>query len=349
MKKIWWVFVIAAPLFAASMAGVMVYYMMSIWEYSGKDIVFEVKPGEGFSRINGRLHNKGIISNAKIFHRYAQINKLMTKFKAGQFEIKSGSTMMNVFETLIEGQSITSSVTIPEGKNLFEIAEILQKENIIKDKKEFIELAKNAEFVESLGIPSDRVEGHLYPDTYRFTPNSEPKDIITAMVSIFKRKLSELDFSSAPLQLNQFEVITLASVVEKETGAAQERPQIAGVFINRLKKRMRLQSDPTTIYGIYENFDGNLRKRDLLQKTPYNTYKIPALPKGPISNPGLLSIKAVLKPDTHNYLYFVSLNNGRHYFSKTYKEHREAVERYQKNRRARSGKSWRDLKQKKAQ
>ncbi len=346
MKKIWWIFIIVAPAIAVSMAGIMVYYMMSVWEYSGKDMVFEVKPGEGFSRINGRLHSKDIISSAKIFHRYAQINKLTTKFKAGKFEIKQGSTMMEVFDTLIQGQSITNSVTIPEGKNLFEIAQILEDKKIINDKKEFIRLAKDPAYTKSLGIPAQRVEGYLYPDTYRFTPNSKPKDIISSMVNVFKKKISSLDFSSTPQKLNQFEVITLASVVEKETGAAQERPEIAGVFINRLKKRMRLQSDPTTIYGIYETFDGNLRKRDLLQKTAYNTYKIPALPIGPISSPGLLSIKAVLNPNSHNYLYFVSLNNGRHYFSKTYKEHRQAVQRYQKNWKARSGKSWRDLKKK---
>lgn len=349
MKKYWWVFILAAPMFAVSMAGIMVYYMMSVWQYSGDSVVFEVKPGEGFSRINGRLHRNGIISSAKIFHRYAQINNLMTKFKAGRFEIKSGSSMMDVFDTLIEGQSITASVTIPEGKNLFEIAGILKEAKIIENKNEFIRLAKDPEFTKSLGIDSERVEGFLYPDTYRFTPKSNPRDVIIAMVDVFRKKVAGLDFKKAPLNLNQFQVITLASVVEKETGAASERPQIAGVFINRLKKRMRLQSDPTTIYGIYETFDGNLRKRDLLQKTPYNTYKIPALPKGPISNPGLLSIRAVLEPQQHSFLYFVSLNNGRHYFSKNYKEHKLAVEKYQKNWRARSGKSWRDLKKEKQQ
>jgi UPF0755 protein len=229
---------------------------------------------------------------------------------------------------------------------LYLLSDILKAEKIIENKADFIRLAKDPQFVKSLGIPSERVEGYLYPDTYRFTPKSDPKDIITAMVSVFRKKTDRLDFSKAPQDLNEFQVLTLASVVEKETGAAQERPLIAGVFINRLKKRMRLQSDPTTIYGIYESFDGNLRKRDLLQKTPYNTYKIPALPKGPISNPGLLSIKAVLNPDAHQFLYFVSLNNGRHYFSKTYKEHKGAVEKYQKNWKARSGKSWRDLNKK---
>ena len=270
----------------------------------------------------------------------------MTKFKAGRFEIKPQSNMIEIFNTLIEGQSITEDVTIPEGKNLFEISKIFQDEGIIKDKERFISLAKSPKLAKELNIPAERLEGYLYPDTYKFTPQSDEKDVIEAMVQTFRRKTSDLDFSKAPLGLKEHEVIILASVVEKETGASFERPMIAGVFVNRLKKRMRLQSDPTTIYGIWENFNGNLRKKHLLEKTPYNTYKIPALPKGPISNPGLSSIKAVLNPKDHNVLYFVSQNDGTHVFSKTYKDHKKAVEKYQKNWRARKGKSWRDLKDK---
>jgi len=343
MKKYWWVFVLAAPAFAVLMAGAMFYYFISFSPYEGKDVVFEVKPGEGFSRINGRLHNKGIISNPKIFHRYAQINGLMTKFKAGKFEIKTNSTMLDVFDILIKGQSITADVTIPEGKNLFEVAEILEKDGIIDSAKDFIKLSKSSALMKKLGIEGERAEGYLYPDTYKFTPKSDPKLIISSMIDVFRTKTAGLDFNSAPLNLTLHQVITLASVVEKETGAAWERPKIAGVFINRLKKRMRLQSDPTTIYGIYENFNGNLRKADLLNKTPYNTYKIPALPIGPISNPGLKSISAVLKPEKHDYLYFVSQNDGTHAFSENYKKHKAAVEKYQKNWRARKGKSWRNL------
>lgn len=345
MKRYWWLFIIAAPAFAVMMAGMVVYYKMSIWEYQGDPVVFEVQPGEGFSKINGRLYQQGLISNPKIFHRYAQINGLMTKFKAGRFEIEKGSNMLEVFEVLLKGKSITESITIPEGKNLFEIAQILQKDGIIKSAEDFIKVAKSKEFAEELGIPGERVEGYLYPDTYNFTPESQPEFVIKTMVKIFKDKTEALDFSNAPLNLTRHQVITLASVVEKETGASFERPMIAGVFINRLKKRMRLQSDPTTIYGIFENFNGNLRKADLLEKTPYNTYKIPALPAGPIANPGIDSIKAVLNPKAHSYLYFVSQNDGTHIFSETYKAHREAVDKFQKNVHARKGKSWRDLKE----
>src|SRR5690606_30167528 len=128
-------------------------------------------------------------------------------------------------------------------------------------------------------------------------------------------------------------------------GAKWERPIIAGVFLNRLKKKMRLQSDPTTIYGIWHRYQGNIRKADLLEMTPYNTYKIPALPTGPISNPSLEAIQAVLNPEEHNYLYFVSKNDGTHVFSATYKDHNKAVDDFQRNSKARQGKSWRDLNQ----
>jgi UPF0755 protein len=140
-------------------------------------------------------------------------------------------------------------------------------------------------------------------------------------------------------------VIILASVVEKETGAKIERPAIAGVFTNRLKKRMRLESDPTTIYGIWQRYTGNIKKADLLEYTPYNTYKVPALPQGPISNPSLEAISAVLKPEQHEYLFFVSKNDGTHVFTRNYQEHLKAVDDFQRNSRARQGKSWRDLKQ----
>jgi UPF0755 protein len=145
--------------------------------------------------------------------------------------------------------------------------------------------------------------------------------------------------------LSPHEVIILASIVEKETGAKWERPTIAGVYLNRLKKKMRLQADPTTIYGIWESYNGNLKRKHLLQKTAYNTYKMSGLPLGPIANPSLAAIKAVLAPKVHKFLYFVSKNDGTHVFTPTYKKHQEAVDYWQRNKRNRKGKSWRDLKQ----
>ncbi|MCY4523751.1 MAG: endolytic transglycosylase MltG [Halobacteriovoraceae bacterium] len=337
-----WVFLVAAPLFAAFLVGIKVFYSMRIWTYNGPVAEFRISPGETFANINHKLASKGIISSPRIFHRYCQFSDILTKFKAGRYLIKPGFNMFDVVDSLVYGTPLGIELTIPEGKNIFEIGKILKNKGIV-DHQEFVRLAKSSRMTSIFKIPNDRMEGYLYPDTYRFDKNTPAKKIIEAMVHVFNERIKKVDFSSS--FLNKHQVIILASIVEKETGAKWERPIIAGVFHNRLKKGMRLQSDPTTIYGIFENFNGNLRKRHLLQKTPYNTYKIKGLPHGPISNPGLASINAVLNPKRHNYLYFVSKNDGTHVFTPTYKEHLKAVEEHQKKRKNRLGKSWRDLKQ----
>ncbi len=250
--------------------------------------------------------------------------------------------MSSVLETLVHGQPILTSITIPEGKNKYEIAKILEESGVTTE-KDFLEAVEHPDLLAKLEVSASSLEGYLFPETYRFAPNSPAKVVAKSMFDLFQAKTQKLNFDH-PF-LNKHQVIILASVVEKETGAKFERPVIAGVFTNRLKKKMRLQSDPTTVYGIWKRYTGNIRKDDLLEVTPYNTYKIPALPAGPISNPSLEAIQAVLHPEEHDYLYFVSKNDGTHVFSRSYSEHNDAVENFQKNVRARQGKSWRNLKQ----
>jgi UPF0755 protein len=343
MGKKFFLFFVLAPLVALSLAGVKVYYDLSIWTYKGPEVVFTIKPGENFSKINGRLNNNNLISNPKVFHRYCQFKGYLTSFRTGSFKIPTGVNMLEIINILLNDPGITVSITIPEGKNIFEIGKLLDAGNVTPY-NEFIKWAKNPQFMKELNIPADRVEGYLYPNTYKFSPKSSAKHVIRAMVKEFRKVYRDL--AKFPTSLSEFEVVTLASIVEKETGAAHERPAIAGVFHNRLKKRMRLQSDPTTIYGIYETYKGNLKKRHLREKTPYNTYRVNGLPKGPISNPGKESLKAVLKPSSHNNLYFVSKNDGTHIFSKTYRDHRNAVKKWQQTRANRRGRSWRDLNKK---
>lgn len=341
-KKHLFIFLFLAPALALILSGAHIYYGIYIWTFDGPQAIFEIKPGDSFGSINYRLKDKKMIYSSRLFHRYVKFQDQLTSFKAGKYEVSPNLTMVDMVNLFTRGKSITTKVTIPEGKNLFEIAKILDSSKVT-DGDEFIKYAKSEDFANELGIPGKRVEGYLYPETYNFQEATPAKHVIKTMVNLFNNKVSGLDFSGT--RLTKHQVVILASIVEKETGAKFERPAIAGVFHNRLKKRMRLQSDPTTIYGIYERYNGNITKKDLLTKTPYNTYKIPALPVGPISNPGLESIKAVLNPESHNYLYFVSKNDGTHIFSKTYKDHREAVNTWQKNRKNRKGKSWRDLKQ----
>lgn len=310
--------------------------------YDGPDLVFEVKNGDTFGRINQRLYDQGVITNTRVFHYYSKYKDVMTKFRAGTFTIPRGSNMTQVLDTLVYGQPNLNSITIPEGKNMYEIAKLLDQSGITSE-KEFLEVVRSPELISLLSVEAPSLEGYLYPETYRFAPKTPAKSVAKAMIDLFNKKIEAVNFDH-PF-LNKHQVIILASMVEKETGAKQERPEIAGVFTNRLKKRMRLESDPTTIYGIWNRYQGNIKRSDLLEITPYNTYKIPALPTGPIANPSLEAIQAVLNPAQHEYLFFVSKNDGTHIFTRNYGDHSQAVDEFQKNSKARSGKSWRNLKQ----
>lgn len=340
-KKSLIIFGVLAPIIIAAFIGVntlLTFYT----PYEGKEVSFTVKPGEGFSSINYRLSKEGLIESARLFHYLTKYKNSLNKFKVGTYLIKPGMHMGEVLDTLTKGVPILTTVTIPEGKNMFQIGKILEAKGITTY-KEFIKECRDNGNIKSLGINAPSLEGYLFPDTYKFSPATPAKFIVKTMTKLFNKKVKDLNFQKT--HLSKHETIILASIVEKETGAKWERPTIAGVYLNRLKKRMRLQADPTTIYGIWENFNGNLRKKHLLQKTDYNTYKMSGLPLGPIANPSLAAIKAVLEPEAHNYIYFVSKNDGTHVFTPTYKEHLKAVDYWQKNARRRKGKSWRDLKQ----
>ncbi len=341
MNKNHYLFLIGAPLLAILLVLARVYYSMYVWTYSGPERYFDIKPGDNFAQINSNLNREKLIPSARLFHRYSQYKGVLNKFRTGRFRIKTNSTMIDVYNALLNESSISDLFTVPEGKNMYEIAQMLHDKKIA-DKDEFILLAKDEHFLNSIGIKAETAEGYLFPETYQILPNTSAKAIIKMMVKEFEKNFKSLNFNG--VQFTPYEVLTLASIVEKETGDKKERPMIAGVFLNRLKIKMRLQSDPTTIYGIWEKYKGNLTKNDLMTPTPYNTYTISAIPKGPISNPGLKAMEAVLNPATHKYLYFVSQNDGTHIFSENYEDHKTAVNNWQKNSKNREGRSWRDLK-----
>jgi len=327
---------------ALLLVALRIYYTAVVWRYPGPDADFLISPSENFSSINARLSKQQLIKSARLFHRYSQIKGVMTKFKAGHYIIRHNSNLLDVFNTLIYERSAAMLFTVPEGRNMFEIAKMLE-ENKITSYSDFITLARDKQFLKELGInDADSVEGYLYPETYDFSPNLPAKAVIKTMVNQFKKKTADIDMTIGHLTPRQ--VLILASMVEKETGDKKERPMIAGVFLNRLQKKMRLQSDPTTIYGVYEKYKGNLTKKDLLAPTDYNTYTLSALPIGPICNPGIDAIKAVLRPEMHHYLYFVSMNDGTHVFSETYEQHEAAVQKWQRTVKNREGRSWRDHK-----
>jgi UPF0755 protein len=319
----------------------IIYLLLTFYTpYQGPTTQFSIKAGEGFASINYRLHKEGFITSPRLFHHYTKYQNALNKFKAGTYEISQGEHMGQILDGLVNGTPILTRVTFAEGKNMFEFGKILEAQGITSY-QDFITECRNSDKIKMLGVEAPSLEGYLFPETYKFAPNTPAKQVVEAMVRLFREKTASIDFSQS--FLSPHETITLASIVEKETGAKWERPIIAGVYLNRLKRKMRLQADPTTIYGIWENFDGNLQKKHLLEVTEYNTYKMNGLPKGPIANPSLEAIKAVLNPAEHNYIFFVSKNDGTHIFTESYKDHLKAVDEWQKNPANRKGKSWRDL------
>ncbi len=307
---------------------------------------FDVAQGASLNSISENLFREGLIQDPFLFKLLAKGMRSSDKLRVGEYELNRGMTPVQILEKLISGQSVQYTLTFPEGINLYEIAQLVEEKKV-GNREEFLRLCRDSGFIqELLGESQESLEGYLFPETYKVTKFTGEKRLIAMMVENFKRTYSEIK-NAGEKKLPRHEHVTLASIIEKETGAPWERPLISSVFHNRLKKSMRLQSDPTIIYGILDTNGGepvrNITKQDILTKTRYNTYKIQALPPGPIANPGKDSLLATLSPKESDYLYFVSRNDGTHVFSKTYEEHLKAVRTYQLDNRMREGKSWRDL------
>lgn len=294
------------------------------------DTFIYIPKGSGVRSIKTLLSQKGIIRDDIRFLALARMSGTARHLRSGEYLIPPNLKPLEILHILTEGNVVRHKVTIPEGLTSNQISTILAEKGWI-DPQRFAELTHNHEFIASLGINLDSLEGYLFPDTYSLTRGEVTEEsIIRTMVNRFHNVWKEVTADMAS-DLVRNQIIVLASIVEKETAAQQERPLIARVFLNRLEKNMRLQSDPTVIYGI-ENFSGDLTRDDLRRETPYNTYVIKGLPPGPICNPGKESILAVLRPADAPYLYFVSKNDGTHHFSTRLKEHNRAVRKYQKNR-----------------
>jgi UPF0755 protein len=313
------------------------YYLTSPTKKGAHDRTFFVQGGSTLSQVAVELEKKEIITKKRLFLLWARLMGYGREIKAGEYKLGPGIPPLKILDILRKGTILTHPVTIPEGFTREQISELLEKKGLA-DKNEFLLLTGDPAIAKQYGISGPNLEGYLYPDTYHFSRGLSALTIIGVMVNRFREVTDPLRERVKETGMTLKEVIILASIVEKETGLSVERPIIASVFLNRLKKGMRLASDPTVIYGL-KDFNGNLTRKDLSLPTPYNTYLIPALPPGPIANPGQQAIKALLYPDKTDYLYFVSKNNGSHYFSKTLSEHSRAVETYQKKRRRRHGKT----------
>jgi UPF0755 protein len=308
--------------------------------------VIQVQKGQNPNDITKLLVSNGIISDGKTFIWLGRIARQWKYIKAGEYQVSPNMSPLEIFSILTSGVSVAHPITVREGENMYEVADDLVSKGLV-DRGQFIHLCTDTTFMKSLGIfketPPPTLEGYLFPETYFFNKTMSANDLIRQMVRHFSSYWGKAqDERAQQLGMTRHQVLTLASIIEKETGAPEERPIISSVFHNRLEKGMRLQSDPTTIYGMWERYEGKIHRSDLNAKNAYNTYAIQALPAGPIANPGREAIQAALFPTQSAFLYFVSHNDGTHEFSRTLEEHNRAVKKYQLDPKARAGKSWRD-------
>ncbi|MGI9204280.1 MAG: endolytic transglycosylase MltG [Woeseiaceae bacterium] len=304
-------------------------------EIQGADSLFEVRPGMPFGQISSALAEQGIIDQPTLFRLYARFVDKAGSVHVGEYQVESGTTPKQLLEMLVAGDVRLYSFTIVEGWTFRELIDALNKDSIVVKGMVYEDWPG---LLENLGAEASHPEGLFLPETYRFPKGTSDLSILRQAYELMQETLdSEWDGRASNIPVGSpYEALVLASIIEKETALASERPRISGVFTRRLEQRMRLQTDPTVIYGIGESFNGNLTRRDLRTDTPYNTYTRSGLPPTPIALPGKAAINAALNPEPGTEIYFVAtgLGDGSHKFSNTKAEHDAAVQEYLARQRA---------------
>jgi UPF0755 protein len=294
---------------------------------------FTVEKGLSLKAVSQKLADAGLLAEPYSLWLLGRLTDDASKIQAGRYRIATPISPMELLSKMVDGDVLKVGVTFIEGMTFRDMRATLEANQDIRVTLKGI---SEKDILKKLTAPESNPEGLFFPDTYQFSPGTSDLDILRASYQAMQKKLTEAWQQRAPDLPYQspYEALIMASIVEKETGRADERPQIAGVFVNRLRRPMRLQTDPTVIYGMGEKFDGNIRRRDLTTDTPYNTYTRDGLPPTPIAMPGLASIKAALNPAKTDNLYFVATGNGdgSHVFSRTLDEHNRAVAKYQLGR-----------------
>jgi UPF0755 protein len=283
------------------------------------------------------LQEEGIVRDPYVPLIYMKLIRRGDSLKAGVYEFSSPVSAAEVVDKLVRGDVILESVTIREGLDRFAIARLFIAEGLGRA-ADWSKATSDHELIRDIAPQAPSLEGYLFPDTYKFNPGTSAPTIVAAMVQNFRKHFGdEMAYITTGLDLHQ--TVTLASIVETEARLPQERPMVASVYLNRYRKRMLLGADPTVIYALKlaGRWDGNIRKLDLQMDSPYNTYRVPGLPPGPIANPGLASLRAAAAPASTNYLYFVARNDGSHAFSSTIEEHNRNVDMFQRRRAPVSG------------
>tara|TARA_R110001592_G_scaffold233141_1_gene490710 strand:- start:1343 stop:2374 length:1032 start_codon:yes stop_codon:yes gene_type:complete len=320
-----------------SSAGVYFFYSKSLDQslaLPNEGLVLEIKKGETLNSVLSGLKEQGIVKHLWPAKIYSRLNALGSQIKAGEFKLSSPMTVPQLLQFISSNNQITYSIQFIEGSTYKDALLVLANHEKILQRLTGL---SDDEIVKKLNLEySTHLEGQFYPDTYHFHKGDSDLDILKRANQRLKTILdSEWQSRQKDLPLeNAYQALILASIIEKETGVPVERPEIAGVFIRRLQQKMRLQTDPTVIYGLGDSYQGNITRKHLQQDTPYNTYRISALPPTPIALVGRAAINAALNPKPGNSLYFVAKGDGSHYFSETIEEHNKAVREFQLKRRS---------------
>jgi UPF0755 protein len=310
-------------------AGLVGFYAFSPRTFDQLPYQFSLKQGSSLKSAARQMAQAGVISNDWLFVLLARSLGKATQIKPGNYEIEEDMSPLQLIDMISKGRVEQGEITLVEGLTFSQFRQNLNSSTALQHDTQGL---SDDEILLQIGATESQAEGLFFPDTYNFASGSSDLSVLKRAYQLMQRRLQESwDKRDANLPFNSpYEALILASIVEKETGQAIDRPMIAGVFINRLNKKMLLQTDPSVIYGIREKFDGNLRRRDLQTDTPYNTYTRAGLTPTPIALPGLAAIQAVLHPAKTNALFFVARGDGSSYFSSTLTEHNNAVNRYQK-------------------
>jgi UPF0755 protein len=294
------------------------------------NVRFEVRAGAPLRRVASDLERAGLVRSALAMIALARWRGVDGRLHAGEYDLAASWGTRRILDAMVEGRIVTYELVIPEGLSAAEIAGRLEQTGLAPA-AEFLAVVRDPAVAIELGVEGPGLEGYLFPETYQLPRGLEPRQIARILVGQFRRAWEPLAPAARARGISMREAVTLASIVEKETAVAEERPLVASVFLNRLARGMRLESDPTTIYGI-EGFDGNLTRAHLDdEQNLWNTYRVSGLPPTPIANPGAASLRAVVEPATSDYLYFVSRNDGSHVFARTYAEHVAHVNRHQRS------------------
>ena len=331
MKKLI-AFIVVIVLAGAAAAALMYFRVTQPYRgYAAAEQFVDIPQGSGSRAIGERLVTGGVVRDHLTFRVALALSGEGRRLKAGEYQFTRAMTPFEVIDKIGRGDVYVVNVTFPEGLAIAEMAKIVESHGL-GPATAFVRAAADASPVHELDAAATDLEGYLFPETYAVSRRTEAAALVRLMVARFEHVFTpDLRQSAAAHNLSVRQTVTLASIVEKETGKTEERPLVASVYLNRLRRNMPLQCDPTVIYALQKagRYNGNLRRDDLNLESPYNTYRYPGLPPGPIASPGRASLEAVLHPADTDFLYFVSRNDGTHEFARTLEEHNRNVQKFQ--------------------